>query len=367
MNPHQLVPTNPVFEIPELLLHATTYLTRRECFLCSRVSRTWRGYFLSFVYERIYVRQDTDGNMTPTLDDLRAFGHSIEYLTVVLPDEESYEGFVVDLDVMPLFPRVRKLSLSIETTIEGLNVWIWNCPNMQSLHIKDQVQKDEDNQHPEWFIGRCSALTELELHSDLLGDEELASALVRPLERITLSTEFFRDLSFSALTAIASTVTYLDLGDCPIITPNGSLSIICSCPNLIHVKIVTLDMDDFFELSIQEEEEQEDEVMHDAVRLPSNLRVIHARYWLLSIDPDRNLAFNESLASIRSLEKLFIMDMVALEDRPDLRLFNVGLPWILRSGSQSRHVPPWMQNVWPNLAAFKLLNWSVYERPEGHS
>ncbi|KAG0046154.1 hypothetical protein BGZ83_008644, partial [Gryganskiella cystojenkinii] len=121
MNPHQLAPTNPVFQIPELLLHATTYLTRNECCLCSRVSRAWRGYFLSFVFERIRVKQDTDGIMTPTLDDLRGLGHLIKYLTVVLPDEESYEGFVVDLNVMPLFPRVRKLSLSIETTIEGLN------------------------------------------------------------------------------------------------------------------------------------------------------------------------------------------------------------------------------------------------------
>ncbi|KAG0046157.1 hypothetical protein BGZ83_008647 [Gryganskiella cystojenkinii] len=122
--------TNPVFEIPELLLET-----------------------------------DTNGIMTPSLDTLRTLQHTIKCLTVLSPDEEPYEKFIVDPEETPLFPRVRELNLNIETTIKGLNVWIWNCPNMRS-HRMDQVQNDEENQHPEWFVERCCVLNEFELHSE---------------------------------------------------------------------------------------------------------------------------------------------------------------------------------------------------------
>ncbi|KAG0046155.1 hypothetical protein BGZ83_008645 [Gryganskiella cystojenkinii] len=263
--------------------------------------------------------------MVPSLDTLRTFRHTIKYLTVVLPDEDPYEEFVVDPDVMPLFSLVRKLSLSIETTIEGLYMWISNCPNMRSLRVK-KVHGEEENQHSEWFINRCSALTKFKLKSDLLGDKEIAFVLDRHLERIILSTEIFGDLSFSALMAIAGTVTHLDLSDCPIITSLGNLSVKGFCVNLVHLKIVPLDIADFFIPSVHGEN-----VLQGApIQLPCNSKEMHVHYWPLLFYPERNVAFNGSFESLTSLEKLFIMEMVALEDRLDLRLFKAGHLCIIR-------------------------------------
>ncbi|KAG0048095.1 hypothetical protein BGZ83_006914 [Gryganskiella cystojenkinii] len=399
-----------VLEIPELLLLIAGFVNRRNRSLCSRVNRSWRRCLLPSVYEHVNVKGNDDDEMCPSLELLTRFGYFIHYLTVDMPDPAMYSGFTINPSAAELFPRVRRLEVRVPGTIREVCVWVWNCPGATSIQVlrvrkeeienendddddesEDDENEDDENEEDEnesddddenddndpehdddqdehvesekkdekalnWHMDRCRQLTELEISGDSLSDEELASALVRPFERITISANEFGDQSFLALSSVADRLTVLDLRACPDMTPQGHRSILSSCPLLVEAYVVTLDIDDFFVPSPEGDNGGAGELVISAaaVTLPSNLRVLHAQYWLLSVSTAKNWAFNAQL-EIVPLMVMKVLEMVTLDENPDHRLFKPECPWVVTAKKwHEREIPGWMLHIWPSLTSFHL-------------